>query len=148
MISEHRKLKNWNHAFFIALLKMWYFKPRNGDRWKITPTNLCTFCGLEPETILHLFFECPAATDIWNKLTFWIKNKTNRNIKSFTKKNVIFCTAGQKAKDYVNTLCLRILASYAAKIAKICNFWTFWPVISWITGQNVQKLQIFAIFAA
>ncbi len=74
-------------------------------RWKITPTNLCTFCGLEPETILHLFFECPAATDIWNKLTTWVKNKTNRNIK-FLKKNVIFCTAGQKAKDYVNTLCL------------------------------------------
>ena len=55
-----------------------------------------------------------------------------------------------------------------AKIAKICNFWPLWPVIklmnhlfkirkkaflkrwfiSWIRGQNVQRLQIFAIFAS
>ncbi len=70
---------------------------------------------------------------------------------------------------------LRVLARYDAKIAKICNFWTFWPVIqlinhlfkirkkpslpffwifkrwhiniSWISGKNLQKLQIFAVFA-
>ena len=56
----------------------------------------------------------------------------------------------------------RILASYEAKTAKISNLCTFWPVIqlinplcrilkrwfiSWITVQNVQKLQIFAVFA-
>ena len=68
--------------------------------------------------------------------------------------------------------------SYDAKIAKIRNFWTFWPVIQLIkrsyfslftskehwakgflsdfekmvyqlnTGQDVQKLRIFAIFAS
>ncbi len=69
---------------------------------------------------------------------------------------------------------LRIPDSYDAKIAKICNCWTFWPVIqlistfyiygalgkrafcrilnrgiiSWITCQNVQKLQIFTILAS
>ena len=70
---------------------------------------------------------------------------------------------------------LRIPDSYDAKIAKICNFWTFWPVIklinhlfkiygslgkrafcrilnrgliSWITGQNVQRLLIFTILAS
>ncbi len=68
---------------------------------------------------------------------------------------------------------LRIPDSYGAKIAKIYNFWTSWPVfqlvrhlvkilqnkiffrqilkrwlISWNTGQDVQKLQIFAIFAS
>ncbi len=73
---------------------------------------------------------------------------------------------------YVPQKILRILASYEAKIAKICNFWTFWPVtklinhlfkirqtdmfcqilkvwsISLITGQDVQKVQICAIFAS
>ncbi len=69
---------------------------------------------------------------------------------------------------------LRTLASYEAKIAKICHFWYIlasyssnkpsfqnptkslfaqrsickWSFISWITGQIVQKLQIFAIFAS
>ncbi len=40
---------------------------------------------------------------------------------------------------------LRIPDSYDAKI---CNLWTFWPEIQLITGQNVQRLQIFAIFAS
>ncbi len=54
---------------------------------------------------------------------------------------------------------LRILARYDAKIAKICNLWTFWPVIQLICHLleiqkkmgyylNVQKLNIFAIFAS
>ncbi len=62
----------------------------------------------------------------------------------------------------VGPIDLRIPASYEVKIAKICNFWTFWPVIqlikmvyinlliwiiSWIIGQNVQRLLIFAVFA-
>ncbi len=40
---------------------------------------------------------------------------------------------------------LRLLHRNDAKIAKICNLWTFWLVI---TGQNVQRLQIFAILAS
>ena len=59
---------------------------------------------------------------------------------------------------------LSILAMYEAKNSKICNFCTFrpliklnrldfirrfwirFPFIGWITGQNVQKLQIFCCF--
>ena len=37
-----------------------------------------------------------------------------------------------------------ILARYEAKIAKICILWTLRP----ITAQNVQKLQIIAIFTS
>ncbi len=60
---------------------------------------------------------------------------------------------------------LRIPDIYDAKITEICHIQTFWPAtqlinhlfkiwqitwISWITikGQNVRKLQIFAIFAS
>ncbi len=59
---------------------------------------------------------------------------------------------------------LRILATLEAKTAKIGNFWTFCTVIllivqslhlhvkrrciSWITGQNVQKLLILAVLAS
>ncbi len=74
-------------------------------KWKIAPSDNCTFCGLEQETIIHLFWDCAATTDIWNKLAVWIKNKANRNIK-FSTKNVLFCTAGQKTSDFINTLCL------------------------------------------
>ena len=52
------------------------------------------------------------------------------------------------------------ITRYEVKLAKIFNFWTFWPVIqlinnllkrwfiSWNTGLNGQKMQIFAIFAS
>ncbi len=43
---------------------------------------------------------------------------------------------------------LRILAMYEAKTAKNSNFWMFWLIISWIRGQNVQKLQILLFFAS
>ncbi len=40
---------------------------------------------------------------------------------------------------------LRLPHMNDAKIAKFCNLWTFWLVIQLIRGQNVQRLQIFAI---
>ncbi len=49
---------------------------------------------------------------------------------------------------------LRILAMYEAKTAKNSNFWMFWSItlliffISWIIGQNVQKLQILLFLAS
>ena len=35
------------------------------------PNDLCTFCGIESETICHLFFECHFSRIIWNELKFF-----------------------------------------------------------------------------
>ena len=43
---------------------------------------------------------------------------------------------------------LRLPHRNDAKIAIIRNLWTFWPVVSWITSQNVQSLEIFDILAS
>ncbi len=67
-------------------------------------------------------------------------------------KNVVSWPQDGMLKRFVHTvLKLRIPDSYDAKIAKFCYLWTFWPVIQLkkiFTGQNLQILQIFAIFAS
>ena len=35
------------------------------------PNDLCTFCGIESETMCHLFFECHFSRIIWNELKFF-----------------------------------------------------------------------------
>ena len=32
------------------------------------PNDLCTFCGIESETVNHIFYECPFTKLIWNIL--------------------------------------------------------------------------------
>ena len=36
--------------------------------------DLCTFCGVEPETLYHLFYECSFTSLIWNDFaSFWFR---------------------------------------------------------------------------
>ena len=36
------------------------------------PNCLCAFCGIESETVCHLFYECPFIRLIWNEfVSFW-----------------------------------------------------------------------------
>ena len=34
-------------------------------KWKLIPSNLCTFCKEEPETLIHLFCTCPIVVQLW-----------------------------------------------------------------------------------
>ena len=33
--------------------------------------DLCTFCGIESETVCYLFYECFITRLIWNQFSFW-----------------------------------------------------------------------------
>lgn len=44
------------------------------------PTPLCTFCDLEPESILHLFNECPCVAEVWRKLQLWLREKIDESL--------------------------------------------------------------------
>ena len=36
------------------------------------PHDTCTFCEVEPETVYHLFYECPLSHFFWDKFEdFW-----------------------------------------------------------------------------
>ena len=49
-------------------------------KWKILPSDLCTFCNIEKESIAHLFIYCPATRTIWNNLNDWLQNVIHREI--------------------------------------------------------------------
>ena len=42
---------------------------------KLRSNDLCTFCLLEPESIVHLFCECEKVKTFWNSLMRWLKDK-------------------------------------------------------------------------
>ena len=51
---------------------------------QISPTEKCTFCKNEPETLIHLFLQCPFTNQCWQNILNWIKTYPNC-------KNVKFC---------------------------------------------------------
>ena len=38
-------------------------------KWKILSMELCSFCHMSPETILHLFYECVYVKKYWAEIT-------------------------------------------------------------------------------
>ena len=43
----------------------------------IKDSNICSFCKNEPETLCHLFYNCPMVFDFWNELKQWLQSKCN-----------------------------------------------------------------------
>ena len=49
------------------------------EKWKLAATNVCEFCSIHPETLYHLFLECPITKNIWNDFKqWWFQNTNNR----------------------------------------------------------------------
>ena len=44
-------------------------------RWKLIPSNMCTFCKIEEETILHLFYYCPEVQTFWKEIMHWVQER-------------------------------------------------------------------------
>ena len=44
-------------------------------KWNMVETELCTFCNLERETIIHLLCECHKVEEIWEMLYEWIEDR-------------------------------------------------------------------------
>lgn len=81
------------------------------SEWKVVESDLCTFCNTEPETYIHLFWECPVAKQLWNQVSTWCKNKSNRNIIP-TLRKVLFCKLSINPLDCINTICLITIQFY------------------------------------
>ena len=40
----------------------------------IAQSDICRFCKIHPETVLHVFVECFCVTTLWNQLSNWLNN--------------------------------------------------------------------------
>ncbi len=106
--------------------------------WKLRDDDLCTFCGLETENILHLLLDCQAVKLLWNQLKHYCLQKANRNIDLNTKK-IIFCQLSPKPFDCINTMCLITLQYiYSCRCLKVIpNFACLKTKI--LDIQNIEK---------
>lgn len=66
--------------------------------------DLCTFCGLFPETLIHLFCTCPHTKVIMDLVSDWCIS-INPNV-DFTNKNIIFSSVSSNPKCVTNAIVL------------------------------------------
>ncbi len=107
-------------------------------KWKIKDTDKCTFCNVQSETILHLFWECQTARHIWNSTVQWYREKTGQIVHLDSKK-VIFCKPNSNALHCLNTIVLITLQYiYASRcLGNIPNFGHLKSKI--LDAQNIEK---------
>ena len=66
------------------------------------------YCKLEPETIIHLFFNCPQTTTFWKDLEHLINSRCFETSFSICAKTIIF--GDNRASDVLNIIL--IMAKY------------------------------------
>ena len=87
---------------------------------KYIESNICDLCHSQPETLEHLFFDCPKVLDVWKETELWIQDK-GEHIK-FDKQTVLFGIFNSKGNKttFANWLIINVkYYIYVSKIQKI-----------------------------
>ncbi len=120
--------------------------------WKIKDTDKCTFCIVQSETLLHLFWECQTARHVWNSLTQWYKEKTGQTVHLNSQK-VLFCKPVPKPLHCLNTIvlismqyiyasrCLEIIPNFGHLKSKILDVQNMEKYIA-IKNNQLKKHEI------
>ena len=74
------------------------------------PNPLCTFCDQVPETIIHLFHECPVSAKLWDELRSWFCELAEEEL-TFTRLMHLFGATFKRHDDPLN-VCLLITRFY------------------------------------
>ena len=94
------KLKDFQYKVTNKILVTKFFLHRINK----VDNNLCEYCQLLPETILHLFVECEKVKIFWNNLKIWLKNNANIDI-ILENKNILFAYQDNNLlKSYIMVL--------------------------------------------
>ena len=52
--------------------------------------NLCSYCGNNPETLMHLFVDCQKVDEFWRALRLWLQRHAKLTIDILNYKSLIF----------------------------------------------------------
>lgn len=72
-MSVDTKAKEFQYKFLNDILATNYWL----HKWKITSTDMCTFCANESEILQQLFWECKWARELWYNIEVWCNDQTN-----------------------------------------------------------------------
>lgn len=93
-------------SFQYRLLHRKIFLNKILKKWKLSDTELCTWCNLEYETIEHFFYECTEVRDFWRRLRCWFECLTDTEV-NLTFKDIIFNNCEVESdKTFLNTIIL------------------------------------------
>ena len=87
---------------------------------KIKNCDLCTLCNSEPETIIHIFLQCPHVMPIWTSLSLHIFNTTSKRI-GFNIENIIFGEEFNRRNIVVNFIILNAKQYFYTNFKKAKN---------------------------
>ena len=73
--------------------------------WQLLDTNMCTLCGKQKESLIHLFYECEKTQILWKQITLWMKEKYKVTFQ-LNATTVIMNRIVKKAGHVVNFICL------------------------------------------
>ena len=75
-------------------------------KWNWVPSNLCTFCQDDQETITHLFYECSMVKNLWTQVIAYLKDTFDISGLHLTAAKVIFNTIVEQKHHVANFICL------------------------------------------
>ena len=120
-------------------------------QYKIIDSPLCSYCGMEEETI-HLFCECDLATSIWHEITGWLK-KQGRSIEYLRDSQIIL--GDPKLDPVINRIILTTKVAIfknkeksPPKINQIIAMLRSQLTIEKFNAEKTNKLKIFRGFWA
>ena len=72
------RLRTFNFKYLHRIISTNVFLAKS----KLEPTDKCSFCEDEPETLIHLFLQCPLTKQFWQNVLNWINtHRDHENIK-------------------------------------------------------------------
>ena len=75
-------------------------------KWKMIPDNKCTFCKKEPETLVHLFVQCPKIKSLWEQVVSMIKQRYAPTTLRINDTNIITNRIVRQKNSVINFICL------------------------------------------
>ena len=75
-------------------------------KWKISPTELCSFCCKKEETVIHLLVECEIVRQLWEQVSEYIRDTYHPTSLSITTYGIIFNRIVPGKSSIINFLCL------------------------------------------
>ncbi|CAJ1073570.1 hypothetical protein H4Q32_018840 [Xyrichtys novacula] len=87
LVGEKFCLNNKVKEVSFKILHQIYPAKKTLERFKLDIEYLCDFCGLEDETISHLFYHCTYSKTFWIDVQQFVHEKTGRTI-SFQEKHI------------------------------------------------------------
>lgn len=73
--------------------------------WRLTDSDMCSFCEHETEDEIHLFSDCVKIQNLWNSIKNFIVNNERNNVSQelvWSSKNIIFSTVHPRADNVIN----------------------------------------------